>query len=229
MYALFSEEVQTKADLTKSDVKATPLNPEESKLQSSSNQSSLGSLHLEGKNDLPWKYSWDWDRGFIGIIVLFFVVFESSVIIAISLSVDNTPANGKYLRKSLIMLWLILYLQLLIHFWYWKYIQFSIYVPKRKLLLLGLTIIDQSSLNAFYIFSNAASCNWSPWSSCEKKWQNQTCGTGQRTKTRSFEYGVCHGNSVDTKECNFSVPLPSCPSGKIHLFHVKNPQGKIQT
>ena len=86
---------------TISDVEAITLNTEEIKLQSLSNQSSLDT---DGKNDLASKYSWYWDRGFIGIIVLFFVVFECSVIIAISLSVDNTPANGKYLRKSLIML-----------------------------------------------------------------------------------------------------------------------------
>ena len=75
------------------------------------------------------------------------------------------------------------------------------------------------SIVPFYCI--AARCNWSPWSSCEKKWQNQTCGNGQRTRERSFEYGVCLSNTIETKECNFSEPLPSCPSGKIHLFHAK--------
>ena len=82
---------------TISDVEAITLNSKENKLQSLSNRSSLGSLDTDGKNDLASKYSWYWDRGFIGIIVLFFIVFECSVIIAISLSVDNTPENGKYL------------------------------------------------------------------------------------------------------------------------------------
>ena len=83
--------------------------PKENKLQdsskqTSSTQSSLGSMDTGGNNDLAWQFSWDWDRGFIGIRIIFFAVFLCSVIIAISLSVDNTPANGKYLRKSLIML-----------------------------------------------------------------------------------------------------------------------------
>ena len=72
-------------------------------------------------------------------------------------------------------------------------------------------------MHSKYIFCNAASCNWSPWSSCEKKWQNQTCGTGQRTKTRSFEYGVCHGNKNETEECNL---FAECPHGKMHIIHV---------
>ena len=79
-----------------------------------------------------------------------------------------------------------------------------------KVYLLAMNSITYST-----VYSNAASCNWSSWSSCEKKWQNQTCGNGQRTKTRSFEYGVCLGNTIETKECNLSAPLPSCPSGKL--------------
>ena len=70
---------------------------QDSSKQTSSTQSSLGSMDTGGNNDLAWQFSWDWDRGFIGIIIIFFPVFLCSMIIAVSLSVDNTPVNGKCL------------------------------------------------------------------------------------------------------------------------------------